>query len=56
MTNYLIALFVLIYEISVRITPTEFNISILDKVKNIMLMFHNLVDIMIPNKKIDEEK
>jgi hypothetical protein len=43
------------YEVVVRVIPTTMNLSIIDKFKTGMLMAHNLFDIIVPNKRIDEE-
>ncbi len=56
MNEVWIFIFAFIYDVIVRLIPTSKNLSISDKVKNIMTMCHNLLDIMIPNNKKDEEK
>ena len=43
------------YEVIVRIIPTTVNLSVVDKFKTGMLMAHNLFDIIVPNKRIDEK-
>ena len=43
------------YELIIRFVPTVKNLSILELIKTGMLMAHNLVDIIVPNKRKDEE-
>lgn len=44
-----------VYEVIVRVIPTTINFSITDKIKTGMLMAHNLFDIVVPNKRINEK-
>jgi hypothetical protein len=50
----LIGIFVL--ELAFRLIPTTVNYSIIDKVKEVAIMVHSIVDILIPNKVKDEKK
>lgn len=43
------------YEVIVRLIPTTVNLSIVDKFKQGMMMAHSLFDIVVPNKRINEE-
>ena len=43
------------YELIIRFVPTVKNLSVLEFIKTGMLMAHNLIDIIIPNKRKDEE-
>lgn len=43
------------YELFVRVIPTKRNLSALDAFKKGALMVHNLIDIIIPNRR-EEEK
>jgi hypothetical protein len=51
--KYIILGTALIWEIALRLYPTTFNFSFLDRLKNTMLALHNLVDIVLPNNKKD---
>ena len=55
MTNYIILLVAIILEIALRLFPTKFNLSIIDNVKSVMLQLHSLIEIVLPNKRIENE-
>jgi len=46
----------IVFEVLIRLIPTKFNLSILDNVKSIALQIHSLVDIVLPNKKLENEQ
>jgi len=50
-TTYIIIALAVLLELSVRIIPTKVNFSIIDKVKEVALQLHGLIDILIPNVK-----
>jgi len=39
------------YELFVRLYPTSINLSLLDNIKTVMNGIHNLIEIIIPNRK-----
>lgn len=54
MDNYIVLFLAIAFEILVRIVPTKVNYSILDKIKNVAIKLHNLIDIVVPNKTKNE--
>jgi hypothetical protein len=56
MNTWYIIIFALaiLLELSVRIIPTKFNFSAIDKVKEVALILHTLIDAIIPNNKIEK--
>jgi len=55
METWIVLALAILLELSVRIIPTKVNFSILDKVKNLALVIHNFIDIIIPNRIKDDE-
>ena len=52
--NYYILIAAIVLEVLIRFIPTKFNLSILDNVKLVMLQLHTLIDIVLPNNKIED--
>lgn len=52
LTLILICLGVL--EITLRFIPTFKNLSLIEGIKQLMLFFHAVIDLIIPNKRKDE--
>jgi hypothetical protein len=54
MENYIVLIVAILLEVAFRIIPTKVNISVIDKIKDLALMIHQVIDIAIPNK-LDEK-
>lgn len=54
--NYYILIAAVVLEILFRLIPTKFNLSIIDQVKNVAIQLHNLLDIVLPNNRLEDEK
>lgn len=53
--TYFILIVAVVLEVLFRLLPTKFNISIIDQVKNVALQLHSLIDIIIPNNRLENE-
>lgn len=53
--NYVIVICAIVLELLLRLLPTKLNLSILDKIKNVALQLHSLIDIIIPNNRLEDE-
>jgi hypothetical protein len=51
-----IYLIVVVYELVVRLIPTKLDLSIVEKIRNIMDSLHALFNVLIPNNLKNEKK
>lgn len=52
--NWYVIITAIVLELCIRFVPTKFNISIIDNIKLVMLQIHTLIDIILPNNKIED--
>ena len=54
--EYAILIGIFVLELAFRLIPTTVNYSIIDKVKEVAIKVHGIVDLLIPNNVKNEKK